>query len=104
MCEAEIRYGLARLPPGRRRDDLVARMTAFLEIGFRDRVLHFDRMCAALYGDIRQSREAAGRPISVEDAMIAATARAYSAHAIATRNVRDFDGCGVTLIDPWAGG
>lgn len=101
VCEAEIRYGLARMADGRRRDELIARMTAFFETGFPDQVLQFDRACAAVYGEIRHGREAAGKPITVEDAMIAATARAYGVRAIATRNSKDFVDCGVTLIDPW---
>jgi toxin FitB len=58
-------------------------------------------VCAALYGEIRHAREAAGQPISFQDAMIAATARAYGAHAIVTRNTKDFVDCGVTAVDPW---
>ena len=102
VCEAEIRYGLARMPAGRKRDDLIARLEIFLDTGFQDQILRFDRVCAALYGDIRHAREAAGKPIAVEDAMIAATASAYGAQAIATRNLKDFAGCGIRLIDPWA--
>lgn len=69
----------------------------------RDQVLHFDRVCAGFYGEIRSTREAAGRPISTQDAMIAATARAYGMSAIATRNLNDFALCGVALVDPWHG-
>jgi toxin FitB len=101
VCEAEIRYGLARMADGRKREQLTTRMTAFFDTGFPDQVLQFDRACAAVYGEIRHGREAAGKPITVEDAMIAATARAYGVRAIATRNTKDFADCGVTLIDPW---
>jgi hypothetical protein len=101
VCLAEIRYGLARLPGGRRRDDLMARITMFFDAGFPEQILPFDALCATFYGEIRQGREAAGRPIAVEDAMIAATARAYGVQAIATRNTKDFLDCGVRLIDPW---
>jgi len=45
-------------------------------------------------------RKAQGRPVTMADAMIAGIALSRGA-ALATRNVRDFDGCGVTLIDPW---
>ena len=75
--------------------------SGFFEIGFQDQVLRFDRTCAALYGEIRHAREAAGKPIAVEDAMIAATARAYGVRTIVTRNTNDFVDCGVALIDPW---
>lgn len=101
ICEAEIRYGLLLLPAGRRRELLIAQMAAFFDIALRDQVLRFDRACAALYGEIRSAREAAGRPISAADAMIAATVRAYGATFIATRNTRDFALCGVGLVDPW---
>ena len=101
ICVAEIRYGVARMPPGARRDDLAERIATFLGMGFPEQILSFDAPCAALYGAIRQTREAVGRPISVEDAMIAATGRAYGVQAIATRNTKDFLECGVPLIDPW---
>ena len=100
VCEAEIRYGLARLPAGRRRDDLAKRIAVFLASGFPNQILPFDSGCAALYGEIRASREAAGKPIAVEDGMIAATARSRGA-IVATRNVADFEACGVAIVNPW---
>jgi toxin FitB len=100
VCEAEIRYGLARMPTGRRREDLTARIATFLIEAFPGRILPFDTGCAAIYGEIRASREAAGRPITVEDAMIAAAARAHGA-ILVTRNLADFDGAGIELINPW---
>ena len=59
ICVAEIRYGLARMPAGQRRDGLIMRMTTFLALGFQDQILPFDHVCAALYGEIRHAREAA---------------------------------------------
>lgn len=100
ICEAEIRYGLARMPAGHKRDQLVARIDALFATGFQEQVVPFDGACAVLYGEIRASREAAGKPIAVEDAMIAATARAHGA-VLATRNVGDFADCGMTIVDPW---
>jgi toxin FitB len=100
VCEAEIRYGLARLPPGRRRDDLTNRIAIFLASGLPSQILPFDSACAALYGEIRANREATGKPIAVEDAMIAATARSRGA-IVATRNVADFEVCGVDIVNPW---
>jgi hypothetical protein len=97
---AEIDYGLCRMPPGRRRKDLEARLRTFLARGFDDRILPFDAAAAGLYGSIVTSRQAMGRPIDAFDAMIAAIARSRMA-AIVTRNVADFEGCGVTVLDPW---
>jgi predicted nucleic acid-binding protein len=103
ICEAEICYGLSRMAPGRRREALIARMAVFFENGLPNQVLRFDRVCAAVYGEIRYGREAIGRPIGVEDAMIAATARAYGMQSIITLNIKDFADCGVALVDPRRG-
>jgi len=97
---AEISYGLCRLPRGRRRDDLTGRIRTFLAQGFGERILAFDARAADLYGEIVTSRRRAGRPIEVLDAMIAAIARSHAA-PLTTRNLADFDGCHLILIDPW---
>lgn len=99
--EAELRYGVAVLPAGRRRAALAAAVDAMLEEDFRDRILAFDRGAALAYATIAADRRAAGRPISQFDCQIAAIARAHDA-AVATRNTDDFAGCGIAVIDPWA--
>jgi toxin FitB len=98
---AEIDYGLCRLPRGRRRDNLTARVKAFLDQGFGERILAFDARAADLYGEIVTTRQGVGRPIDAFDAMIAAIARSHTA-PLATRNVAGFDCCGIHLVDPWA--
>ena len=60
----------------------------------------FDSPAAKVYAEIAAQRRAAGRPIAEADCQIAAIARATDA-PIATRNVKDFDGCGIRLINPW---
>jgi hypothetical protein len=100
--EAEVRFGLATLPEGRRRTELVTAMESILEGEFRDRILPFDRSAARAYADIGAERRSAGRPIGVADCQIAAIARSRGA-ALATRNTRDFEGCGLVVIDPWLG-
>jgi predicted nucleic acid-binding protein len=52
--------------------------------------LRFVRSCAAFYREIRHARESIGKPISVENAMIAATAQAYGVAGIVTRNTKEF--------------
>ena len=101
LCEAEIRYGIARLPQGQRRDRLDAAFATFLARGFAGRILVFDSACAAASATIRVQREQAGRPLAFADAMIAGTAAAYGAR-IATRNVGDFIDCGIAVDNPWA--
>ena len=69
---------------------------------FDRRVLPFDSAAARSYGEIAAARRRKGQPISVFDGQIAAIARSRDAR-LATRDGGDFAGCGVTLIDPWAG-
>ena len=98
---AEILYGIERLPDGRRRTDLAARFRLFLELGFGGVVHPVDPGTAEHYAAIRAARDAAGRPMTSFDALIAATARVHNM-ALATRNTGDFAGCGLEVVDPWA--
>lgn len=100
VSEAELRAGVAYLPAGRRRDSLVAAIDAMVAEDFAGRVLAFDSAAARSYAVIAASRRVAGRPIAEADCQIAAIAHAHGA-AVATRNVADFLGCSVTVIDPW---
>jgi predicted nucleic acid-binding protein len=97
---AEIRYGLEILPRGRRRRDLEERFARFVARGFSHRVLPFDEAAAEEYGPIMAERRRLGRPMSILDGQIAAIAK--SRHfALATRNVRDFEECGLELVNPF---
>jgi len=97
---AEIADGIERLPQGARRHALAAQARALLRDAFADRVLPVDAQAADAYGQIQALRRAAGRPIAMADALVAACARVRG-FALATRNVRDFDRLGLALIDPW---
>lgn len=97
---AEIQYGLARLPKGRRRTELEQNFELFLLRGFAGRVLPFDEACAHVYAEIVSLREQAGRPVEAFDAMIAAIARTQKA-TVATRDSAGFSGCGVKLTNPF---
>ncbi len=103
VTEAELRFGVAILPVGRRRDALANLIEGILTEDFAGRIVPFDSRAAIAYATVSAARRLAGRPISVADAQIAAVARAHGA-AIATRNARDFEGCGVVVIDPWTVG
>jgi len=101
--EAELAYGLALLPRGRRRDALTQAVARLLGEGLGGRVLAFDRAAAAAYGGIAAKRRTAGRPVATADGQIAAIARARGATLVATRDASGFDGCGVRQANPWAG-
>lgn len=97
---AEISYGLKRLPVGRRRDSLQWRFQMFIDQGFSDRIFPFEERAAEIYADIIVDRKQQGKPIEVMDAMIASIALLKTA-TLATRNVSDFENCGLELVNPW---
>jgi len=99
--KAEILCGIAALPDGRRRAALARAAEAMFAQELADRILPFDAGAAVHYADIITMRTHAGRPIGSLDAQVAATARAFGGD-VATRDISDFTGCGLTLINPWA--
>ena len=100
VTEAELRTGVAILPEGQRRDRLQLAINGMIDQDFQGRVLPFDSLAAKAYAEIAAQRRASGRPIAEADCQIAAIARATNA-PVATRNLKDFDGCVLRLINPW---
>ena len=97
----EIQRGLHRLPQGKRRRGLIANFEAFMAEGFSGRILSYDEHAANAFGVLASERERGRHNTDAVDLMLAAIARSHHA-AIATRNVRDFEGCGISVINPWA--
>ena len=100
LCQAELLAGIAILPEGRRRRDLADAAFAILVENFAGKIVPFDGSAAAAYPEIFAARRRTGRHTQPTDLMIAAIAQVHDAR-IVTRNIRDFDGCGVTVINPW---
>ncbi|QWT19540.1 type II toxin-antitoxin system VapC family toxin [Bacillus sp. NP157] len=100
ITRAEALVGLFCLPDGSRRRELEASTFKLLDETFGAKTLVFDQWSAHHYAMILAERKVRGRPIHPCDAMIAAIARSRGA-ALATRDVRDFDGCGLDLINPF---
>lgn len=97
---AEIRLGIARLPDGRRKEQLSDAAGAVF-LAFADSVLPFDvTVAAAFYPEVVVGRATAGLPIDQADAMIAAICRVVKA-TLVTRNTKDFVETGLTLVNPW---
>lgn len=101
--EAELLYGVEVLPPGRRRERLLQEVEGMLREDFEGRILPFDSTAARAYAVIASARRAAGRPINHADCQIAVIARSREA-SVATRNVDDFAGTGVEVVNPWEAG
>ena len=96
----EVFYGIALLPEGRRKADLAADAQRMFQEDFRGHLLAFDAAAAVHYGAILAERRRSGRPTTILDTQIAAVALAAGA-SVSTRNVGDFAGCGLAIINPW---
>lgn len=100
LTKAEILYGLELLPKGKRRTALKQAATSMFDIDFARRILPFDRDAAQQFAIIVANRKKLGRPISQIDAQIAAIVLSHNA-TLATRNVSDFEECGIQIVNPW---
>lgn len=101
ISEAEVLYGVKLLPAGERRRNLEMAAHAMFTEDFSGRVLPFESRAASHYSELAAYRRQAGRPISAFDAQIAAIARAAGG-TLATRNIDDFAGCGIDVLNPWS--
>ena len=97
---AEIKYGLLVLPEGQKRRLLQQKFDWFIAQGFAERVLDFTTEAAHHYADIIAYRRSVSLPMSVPDGQIAAIAR-FNRFTLATRNSKDFENCGLMLVNPF---
>ncbi|ABB11010.1 type II toxin-antitoxin system VapC family toxin [Burkholderia lata] len=97
----EMRFGVAAMPEGRRRDWLHQSIEQRVVPLFRGRILPFDDAASKAYSSIRARARASGSAIAPADVFIAATAEANGL-IIATRDVAPFEAVGLRVIDPWA--
>ncbi|HYI10882.1 MAG TPA: type II toxin-antitoxin system VapC family toxin [Thermoanaerobaculia bacterium] len=97
----EIRFGLEILTSGRRRRLLEEAFDKALAEDFEGRIVPFDEAAAQSAVRIAAARRRLGRTIEIRDVQIAGIAAARKA-AIATRNLRHFEGLGPELMDPWS--
>jgi toxin FitB len=99
ITAGELRYGVDRMPPGRESNRLHSWLEETLQKCFPGRILAFDHVIAALWGNLR-----AGYPnAEIADSQIAATALAHGL-TLVTRNVKDFRFDGLSVINPWKEG
>jgi toxin FitB len=98
---AELRYGIERMAAGSRRKRLDEWLRNELPRRFEGRVLLIDAIVADGWGRVVARSEAAGRPISAMDALIAATTEAHGM-TLVTRNTSDFEASLKLIINPWA--
>jgi hypothetical protein len=100
---AELRYGVAVVPDGRRKERLSDAIENRVVALFGPRVLHFDTAAATAYAVVRARARSIGSPIGVADAYIAATVAAHG-FTVATRDTAPFKVAGVPVVNPWLAG
>ena len=96
----ELRRGVELLDPGKRRTRLELWLDVSLAEWLGDGILPVTASVADCWGVMDAKRRRAGRPLDLADGLIAATAQVHDL-ALATRNTKDFDGLGLTLVNPW---
>ncbi|MDD2809752.1 type II toxin-antitoxin system VapC family toxin [Rhodoferax sp.] len=97
---AELRFGIAALPPGKRRNTLHTQLEQRVLPLFADRILPFDAAASQTYAQLRAQARANGFAIAAADGYIAATAKAHG-FMVATRDTSPFEAAGLTVINPW---
>jgi hypothetical protein len=97
---AEMLSGLDLMPDGSRQRHLRETADYMFSTLFDGRIFDLDLAAARVYGAVLKIRKSMGRPIDEMDALIAATALTHGA-TLATRNIPDFEHCGIPLVNPW---
>jgi toxin FitB len=100
ISHGESLRGIARLPDGARKSKLLDALALMLSIDMGERLLSFDARAMQIFAEISLARDRAGRPMSFQDACIAATCLAHGA-ALATRDAGGFEGVGLVMHNPW---
>jgi predicted nucleic acid-binding protein len=97
---AELRAGVALLPPGKRRAGLQESLETQVLPLFAGRILPFDQDCTQAYAALTAKARTAGQAIASADGYIAALAITHGL-AVATRDTRPFDAAGAAVVNPW---
>jgi toxin FitB len=97
---AELRFGVASMARGKRRDHLDEWLRSDLPVRFDRRIVGIDISIAVAWGDIQARARQKGRPVGPMDGLIAATAAVHDM-TIVTRNTKHFEAVGVPLLNPW---
>jgi toxin FitB len=97
---AELRFGIAALPAGKRKDTLHNSLQQRILPLFNGRILPFDEAASETYGVLRARARAQEKAIATADGYIAATA-IHHGLMVATRDFAPFKAAGLKVINPW---
>ena len=97
---AELRFGVAALPAGKRKNTLHQQLERRVIPLFKGRILSFDVEASEAYAELRAKARDKGKAIGTADGYIAATASANGL-SVATRDTAPFEAVGIEVINPW---
>lgn len=101
ITQAELLYGVLRMPDGKRKNGYLTQLNIMFDIDFKNKILPFHHSNAVLYADLTCHRENIGKPIDMADAQIASIALACQ-FTLVTRNSKDFVNIqGLQLFNPF---
>ena len=100
LTVGELRRGIVRLAPGRRRDDLDFWLGDLI-LQHGERILPIDMDVTERWAALAEANRAAGRASDMTDELIAATAQAHGL-TVVTRNIRHFEPSGCRVLSPWS--
>lgn len=96
---AELLFGIAALPAGKRKDMLKQALDGLMGL-FRGRVLPFDTDAAWRYAELAVTAKVGGRGFPTPDGYIAAIAASRD-FIVASRDTAPYEAAGVSVINPW---
>jgi toxin FitB len=101
ITQAEILYGIAILPDGKRRDALrESAHTMFIQ-EFIGHILAFESKASECFAEISATRKKIGKPISQADVHQIVAICLANNMVLATRNVDDFRDTQIDIVNPW---
>lgn len=96
----EIHKGIEKLPPSKKKDKLHKWVNSDLRERFKNRIINLDLVAATKWGEVQGKAELAGKPMSLIDGLISATGIVKDL-IVVTRNIKDMEQSGVSLLNPW---
>ncbi|MEX0647876.1 MAG: type II toxin-antitoxin system VapC family toxin [Balneolaceae bacterium] len=96
----ELRKGIEKLPDSKKKKELNRWVNGELLLRFKNRVLNINMEEVNKWGEILAAAEKNGKPLPAIDSLVAATARVHDL-SVVTRNIKDIEGSGVEVINPW---
>jgi len=96
----EVRKGIEKLAPSRRKDEMTLWLTNDLLLRFADKIVDITSTVMLVWGELTGQMEREGKSMPAIDSLIAASV-IEGKFTLVTRNEDDFQYAGISIINPW---